>query len=189
MFAKGRTELQFIIDFRAEVLKHTIREVIFLIEGLYEKAYNELVQIAKDSADGDKEVEDNILQSLETSYGYDNKDYIIELIHKAIIVMVDSYCESILKSINGKTIKTRSDGKTEIEKLLTMLLLTHNCSAEELINKHWPNFKEFHKIRNSIVHEDKVLNTSVVNLDTEYIVQNIENARMLLRALDAIVSK
>lgn len=192
MFAQGRTERQMLIDHRAEILLRTIYEVKQLIVRAFEDEEIEHNRIAKEVAEGDIEVEKNIQQSFANIYKYDDKDFMLELLNESILVMVDSYCESTLKYLdnNGKhqeIIKGKTKRKTKIENQLSRILATRNIDSAYILKEHWPSFSEFHRCRNTIIHDRE--RQTLKNIDADYIANNIECVRKLLRAVDAITAK
>ena len=164
MFTKGRTELQAMIDHRAEILQRILIEVPQLIERIF------------------KEIEDEIKEIAQAEAGED-----IEMKLSIQVVMTDSYCESTLKEIakEKKVKNAKMRGNTDIEKLLRKFIDEPKSNVVSFLDKHWPDFEEFHDARNNIIHEDKIRKGNLV--DTEYIAHNIESVRQLLRAVDELV--
>lgn len=186
MFAKGKTDQQVIIDHRADILLRTLCEVKQLVERAFDEEEIEHRKIAKEIAEGDFEVEESVQRSFASTYRYDDKYFMLELFNKVMIVMVDSYCETTLKCIGNEAQKQRnSKGKTKIEMQLSKFLTAHNLSVNTFINKHWPSFKEFHSLRNGIIHDDSI--SLPKSVDVDYIIKNIECAKKLLHAVDAVV--
>lgn len=187
MFAKGRTTQQQMIDNRADILIRTICEIKQHIERAFDEESDHR-KIAKEIAEGDYEIEASIMQSFASIYRYDDKHFMLELFEKAMIAMVDSYCENTLKYIGNKIKKqNNSKGKTKIESLLSNFLTAHSIDVNTFICKHWPSFKEFHNLRNDIIHDDNM--PLPKNVDVDYIIQNIKCAKNLLRAVDAIITQ
>lgn len=184
MFAKGRTELQAMIDYRAEILQRTLGEVPQLIERLFKEIENETSKVAQVEAGDDVDMKLSIQHSLDEMYRYYDKPFMLELINKALVVMTDSYCESTLKEITKVKKRKAKRGNTDIEKLLAQLPVKPKLNATNFVDEHWPDFVEFHNLRNNIVHEGKVKKGDELNI--EYIAKNIESVRRLLRAVDAL---
>ncbi len=186
MFAKGRTNMQVMIDDRAEILQRTLREIPQFIELIFKNIDAEIKEVALAESGEDPEMKLSIQQSLNEMYHCDDRLFMIELINKAIVVMTDSYCESTLKEIAAvKKIKSRKQrGNTDIERLLSRFIVEPQSAEAAFLDKYWPDFVEFHDSRNNIVHENKVKKEYVLN--TEYIAKNIESVRNLLRAVEAL---
>ena len=185
MFAKGKTELQVIIDHRAEILQRVLDVLPQLIERMFREIETKTSEVAQAEAGGDVEMKLSIQHSLDEMYRYYDKPFMLELINKALVVMTDSYCEATLKEITKVKKGQRKRGNTEIEKILAHLPVKPKLNATSFVDEHWPDFVEFHHLRNNIAHEDKVKKDD--DLNKEYIAKNIESVRKLLRAVDALV--
>ena len=179
--------MQAMIDHRAEILQRILIEVPQLIERIFKEIEDEIKEIAQAEAGEDIEMKLSIQRSLDEMYRCDDKLFMIELINKALVVMTDSYCESTLKEIakEKKVKNAKMRGNTDIEKLLRKFIDEPKSNVVSFLDKHWPDFEEFHDARNNIIHEDKIRKGNLV--DTEYIAHNIESVRQLLRAVDELV--
>lgn len=100
MVSKGRSMLRAYIEDTGEYLLHLLNMYPNLLdEWMYDKE-NECRNIAKDSSDGDVEVETSIYHSL--FQGYESFGETEVLFYDAMFIMVYSYYESVLTKLSKK---------------------------------------------------------------------------------------
>ncbi len=185
MIAKGRNMVQAHIDETDQVLKRLLTEVPLMIKEEFHKMDNENKEIAKDSADGDVEVEQSIYNSLSKDYRMDNEDAMIQNFYKSMVLMVCSYCETSMKfMLSTRKLPRYGKKKTSyIDRLLKGINRVYGLNVK--IDLFWSGKSEFCTLRNDIAHNF----VEIPFISKEYIAVNLDGVKRLLRHLADEVDK
>ena len=130
------------IDDKALIIESIINHYPYLLKEWEDKQDKEYRKIAKESSDGDKEVELSIYSQMRNALDIDYD--LCDIFYQSMLIMVVSYYESMITMLS-KTIKAKDSIRAICEKRSVVLSPT----AEEYVNVLE---KEVMVLRNNVCH-------------------------------------
>ena len=216
--SKGRNYEQADIDGKYEVLQYMIYELPRMVDSTISAVEKKIDKEAKEAGDGDLDIEDSVRSQSPWHQYIESISELPAYAYQAAVNMIYSYTESTLSIFQNK-IKQKQrqikmprciyllcifmkkisaclqiQKKSKIEKIIEQLQRNYNLNENKNIkdlSDYWPNYQEFRKLRNHLVHEwkDPKHTNSLWNKDPQrYLKNNLERVYKMLRDIELVVN-